>query len=129
MAGPFFMKGHSTILNVDGNWLLFVIRRRIIQNIMGNCIYCGKKVGFLKSIHREYEADYHNGKQKIVNIIASTITESSDFINLENDVKAISESSFVKPDDIMNLYSKGFDKAINLMLEDGIITPIEEEKF
>jgi hypothetical protein len=96
---------------------------------MGNCTYCGQNAGFLKSKHKECEVNHHEGKQKILNAIARTITEKSDFDSLENDIKAISESSYVKHDEVSNLYIDGFDKAVNLMLEDGLISPSEEERI
>lgn len=96
---------------------------------MGNCIYCGQKAGFLKSKHKDCESNYFDGKNKIIENICTAITNNSDFDNLENKIKEIAEKSYVKPDEIIDLYVKGFDKAVESFLDDSILTTEEEDKI
>lgn len=96
---------------------------------MGNCIYCGQKSGFLKSKHKDCESNYLDSKNKIIENICAAITKDSDFDNLENEIKEISQKNFVKPDEIIDLYTKGFDKAVDSFLDDGILTTDEEDKI
>jgi len=96
---------------------------------MGNCIYCGQNAGFLKSKHKICESNYFIGKTKIVESICSTITNDSDFANLENEISIINEKNYIKPDEIVALYTKGFDNAVDSFLDDGILTIEEEGKI
>jgi len=96
---------------------------------MGNCIYCGQKAGFLKSKHKDCESNYFDSKNKIIENIYTAITTDSDFNNLENRIKEIAEKNHVKPNEIINLYIKGFDRAVDLFLNDGILTTEEEAKI
>lgn len=96
---------------------------------MGNCIYCGQKAGFLKSKHKDCESNYFDSKNKIIENICTAITKDSDFDNLENKIKEIAEKNYVKPDEIIDLYTKGFDKAVDSFLDDGILTTDEEDKI
>ena len=96
---------------------------------MGNCIYCGQKSGFLKSKHKDCESNYLDSKNKIIENICAAITKDSDFDNLENEIREISQKNFVKPDEIIDLYTKGFDKAVDSFLDDGILTTDEEDKI
>lgn len=96
---------------------------------MGNCIYCGQKAGFLKSKHKDCESNYFDGKNKIIENICTAITNNSDFDNLENKIKEITEKCYVKPDEIIDLYVKGFDKAVESFLDDSILTTEEEDRI
>lgn len=96
---------------------------------MGNCIYCGQKAGFLKSKHKDCESNYFDSKNKIIENICTAITKDSDFDNLENEIKEIAQKNFVKPDEIIDLYTKGFDTAVDSFLDDGILTTEEEYKI
>lgn len=96
---------------------------------MGNCIYCGQKAGFLKSKHKDCESNYFDSKNKIIENICTAITKNSDFDNLENEIKEIAQKNFVKPDEIIDSYTKGFDKAVDSFLDDGILTTEEEDKI
>lgn len=96
---------------------------------MGNCIYCGQKAGFLKSKHKDCESNYFDGKNKIIENICTVITKDSDFDNLENKIKEIAEKNYIKPDEIIDLYTKGFDNAVDSFLDDGILTTEEEDKI
>lgn len=96
---------------------------------MGNCIYCGQKAGFLKSKHKECESNYYASKNRIIEIICTAITKDSDFDNLENKIKEIAEKNYVKSDEIIDLYTKGFDNAVDSFLNDGVLTTEEEVRI
>ena len=96
---------------------------------MGNCIYCGQSAGFLKSKHQGCEMNYQAGVQQIIENIKSAIMSNSDFYKLENDVKDIASKGFIKPIELNDLYTQGFDKAVDFFLNDSIITTDEELKI
>lgn len=96
---------------------------------MGKCIFCGLKAGFLKRKHKDCETNYFNGKKKIIDNICSTIIQNADFNNLENEVNIIAERNYIKTNEIVELYTKGFDNAVESFLNDGILTIEEEDKI
>lgn len=95
---------------------------------MGNCIYCGQKAGFLKSKHKDCESNYFDSKNKIIENISTAIIKESDFDNLKNEITEIAKKNYIKPDEIIDLYIKGFDQAVDSFLDDGILTAEEEER-
>jgi hypothetical protein len=96
---------------------------------MGNCTYCGLKAGFLKSKHAECESKFIESKKKIVLFITESITKDSDFNILDDAVHLIANTNFIKPEELDDLYTNGFDKAVELFLDDGILSVDEEEKI
>jgi hypothetical protein len=96
---------------------------------MGNCIYCGQKAGFLKRKHKDCESTYYFAKNKIMETICMAITNGVDFNNLENEIKEIAETNFVRPHEILDLYTKGFDNAVDRFLDDGILSTEEEDNI
>jgi len=96
---------------------------------MGNCIFCGQKAGFLKKKHKECEMNYYSGKQKIIEIISTTITGNSDFAILDSEINSIADKNFIKKNEIDSLYTKGFDNAVDTFLSEGLLTEISEDKI
>jgi hypothetical protein len=95
---------------------------------MGKCIYCGLSAGIFRSKHTECEQTYFNGKSTLIDAISNTIVTSNDFAELDNTIKNISEKSFIKESEKINLLGLGFDKAVDVFLEDGIFSEDEEDK-
>jgi hypothetical protein len=96
---------------------------------MSDCIYCGQSAGFLKSKHQVCEMNHQSGSLQIIESIKNAIMSNSDYYKLENDVKNIVSKSFIKPLELNDLYTKGFDIAVDFFLNDGIIKTDEELKI
>ena len=96
---------------------------------MGKCTFCGQKAGFLKTMHKECQTKYQDGKSQIIDKICNAIVDSLDFMKLDNDVKVISKDCFIKQEEINNLYSEGFDAAVNKFIKDGLIPAEDESKI
>jgi hypothetical protein len=96
---------------------------------MGDCIYCGQSAGFLKSKHQACELNHQTGSVQIIENIKNAIMSNSDYNRLENDVKDIASKRNIKPLELNDLYTEGFDKAVNFFLDDSIITTDEELKI
>jgi hypothetical protein len=94
---------------------------------MGKCKYCGQKTGFLSSKHKECEEKYFNGKKEIAQLIETTIVDTADFLNLKTNVEILANEYFIKDEEINSIYTIGFDNAIEIFLEDGILSTDEEE--
>jgi hypothetical protein len=95
---------------------------------MGNCLFCGQKAGFFKKKHAACETSYILGKHDIIQRIIKAISETSDFQTLDNEISKIAMQSYINGNEIKNLYVEGFDEAVNLFLDDGILSIEEEEK-
>ena len=93
---------------------------------MGKCIYCGKEAGFIKNRHKTCETNYNSGKRAIIESVSSKITKTSDFQSFENDIKKIAGQHYIKTNELACLLTKGFDNAVETILEDGILTAEEE---
>ena len=96
---------------------------------MSDCIYCGQSAGFLKSKHQGCEMNHETGSLQIIDSIKSAIMSNSDFYKLENDIKNIASKIYIKSSELNNLYTKGFDNAVDFFLNDSIITTDEELKI
>ena len=93
------------------------------------CKFCGQPAGFLRSVHKECELAHSNALISIPNEISKSITSTSDFSNLSNEVAAIAKTGFINQTELNELYTLGFDKAVETFLDDGIISKEEEEKI
>lgn len=93
------------------------------------CKFCGQPAGFLRSIHKECELAHSNALVSIPNEISKSITSTSDFSNLNNEITNIAKAGFVNQTELSKLYTLGFDKAVETFLEDGVISKEEEDKI
>ena len=103
---------------------------------MGNCKFCGKPVGFLRSKHPECEQQYllngrikQEGIEKIVHSIESAIQSTGNFDDLEKTITEIEQSSGISPGARNEYLVKGWEKAVEQFLDDGIIDESEEKSL
>lgn len=103
---------------------------------MGNCKYCGKPVGFLRSKHPECEGKHRqrehliqDGRQRIVAEVLSAVKGSDNFDELEKAISEIEQSSFVPSSERKALLVKGWENYVEQSLEDGILDQTEEKRL
>ncbi len=96
---------------------------------MGTCVYCGVNAGFLKSKHKECEVAYNNGKDEIIESICSAITGNSDFTVLDDTIEHIADINHIKPSEIESLHVDGFGKAVDVFIDNGMLTVDDENKI
>lgn len=94
-----------------------------------NCKFCGQPAGFLRRIHKECELAHSDALVSIPNEISQSITAKSDFLNLNNVITSLAKTAHVNQNELTELYSLGFDKAVEAFLDDGVISKDEEEKI
>lgn len=95
---------------------------------MGKCKYCGQKAGFLNSKHKECEEKYKKGKNDIICLIERTIIDLNNLQSLKMNVEKLANDNYIPSTEIDQLYTNGFDNAIEKFLDDGVLTKEEEEK-
>lgn len=103
---------------------------------MGNCKYCGKPAGFLRSSHAECEEQdrqrervIQEGRQQITIEVLRAIRCSSDFDDLENAISEIERSSFVPSAERKALLVTGWENSVEQCLEDGVLDETEEKRL
>lgn len=103
---------------------------------MGNCKFCGKPAGFLRSKHAECdeqhqqrEREIQSGRQQIAVEVLRAIKGSENFDGLEKTIAEIEQSSFVSSADRKTLLIKGWENAIEQFLEDGVLDTTEEKRL
>ena len=96
---------------------------------MANCIYCGERAGFFTNKHKTCDTNYHSGIDAIVNNISSAITKTGDFQKLENDIRVMAGQYYIKSQELTRLYTKGFNDAVETVLDGGLLTAEEESNL
>ncbi len=103
---------------------------------MGNCKYCGKPAGILRSKHAECEEQHQqrertiqDGRQRIAVEVLRVIEGSESFDSLEKSIAEIEQSSFVPPTERKALLIKGWENSVEHFLEDGILDATEEKRL
>jgi len=94
---------------------------------MSNCIYCGKKAGFLKKYHKQCRLLYETGKSEIVTLVNHSI-QNEDLIDLYKKIENIAQQSYIK-DNLTDLLISGFETTVEIAFEDGILSKDEENIF
>ena len=96
---------------------------------MGNCKYCGKPAGFLKSVHKECERRHSGGINQISIKIACCLGNDSDLTVLGNELKDIARQSYIDDDEYENALIKGWEQAVEKAFDDNILTKEEEKRL
>lgn len=103
---------------------------------MGNCKYCGKSAGFLRTKHAECEQRHleqeriiQSGRQRIGVEISRAIKGSDNFDELGKAISEIEQSSLVSSSERNALLVKGWEKSVEQFLEDGILDAREEKRL
>jgi hypothetical protein len=93
---------------------------------MGKCIYCGEQVGFLKKTHKECSRRYEQGKSEIISLVGKAGSEGGNLERLETSIKQVASSSHIDTSTVNALVISGWEKAVDVAFEDGILTEEEE---
>lgn len=103
---------------------------------MGNCKYCGKPAGFLRSKHAECEEQHRqrerviqDGRAQIAAEVLRAIKGMGTFDLLEKKVAEIEQSFFVPSNDRKSLLIKGWENTVERFLDDGILDTTEEKRL
>jgi hypothetical protein len=103
---------------------------------LGNCKYCGKPAGFLRSKHTECEEQHRqrelliqNGRQRIAAEVLHAVKDADNFDELEKAISEIEQSSFVPSSERKALLVKGWENSVEYFLEDGILDASEEKRL
>lgn len=96
---------------------------------MGNCIYCGKPAGFLRKMHKECKQKHQQGESDIVSLVSKLGSAGGDLTNFEDSIKQIAFTSFVNADALKSLVASGWEKAVDISFDDGLLSEQEESSL
>lgn len=100
---------------------------------MGNCIYCGDKVGFFRSKHKECKNKHLEGKATISNIIRDSylnnMTNNEDLSKFDETINIIAKESFIDENLKKSLLITGVENSIENAFDDGLLSEDEEKNI
>ena len=97
---------------------------------MGDCRYCGEPAGFLRRTHRECRAVHREGVRQVRDK-ASSAGRSSQFdaAVLAREVAEIANGAYLSESDARQAMADGWGEALQLGLQDGVLTRSEEVRL
>jgi hypothetical protein len=96
---------------------------------MGNCKFCGKPAGFLRSEHAECEQQHENGKRQITAAISEALSPSGSLDALQCSLTDSAQHSYVSDRERQTLLIRGWASAADRFLEDGVFDESEEKRL
>lgn len=93
---------------------------------MGQCIYCGKPAGFLRKTHKECKQKNEKGKSEIISLVGGIGAEGGDLHQLEHSIEHVASISFIDKDALTYLVASGWERAVNIAFDDGLLSEAEE---
>jgi hypothetical protein len=96
---------------------------------MGDCKYCGKPAGLLRSVHKECQNKHDSGKAEIVSLVKAAAHDSSITGSLKTASEGIAEKHFIDKSDVPAVVIEGWEKAVDGAFEDGVLTEEEESNL
>lgn len=94
---------------------------------MGQCIYCGQDAGMLRKYHKECKEKHESGLAQIAEKAANGAIQATNLEALETQLNTISQASFIPPELRKKELIKAFERAVEMALEDEVITSDEED--
>ena len=92
---------------------------------MGNCSYCGTKVGLFKSVHPECEEKYNQGISKI-KALPLSYDGNEPFQKTIEKSKVIASECFINDQIRTKALVEGINSLVDKFLDDGVITLDEQ---
>ncbi len=96
---------------------------------MGDCIYCGEPAGFLKRTHKECKQRHERGKSEIFYLVAKADWEDGSLNRLKSSIEQVASSSHIDSSMMRALVASGWERAIDVAFDDGILTEEEESSL
>ena len=96
---------------------------------MGDCKYCGKPAGILRSKHKECQHKFDSGINEIVALVKSSISYESDLKEIKEQASKIAISNYVAETDLYKALHSGWRLAIEKAFDDGVLSEKEENRL
>lgn len=96
---------------------------------MGDCKYCGKPAGLLRSVHKECETKHDSGKAEIMFLIKTAVHNTSAVSSLKTASEEIAEKHLIRKSEVPAIVIEGWERAVEGAFDDGVLTEEEESNL
>jgi hypothetical protein len=96
---------------------------------MGICTYCGQSAGFLRSKHKECEEKYHKGWADMTELARNAVIGKVGLDTIYTKLSDIAKINYMSEDKIRLALTNGWENAVDVFLEDGLLNAEEESKL
>lgn len=96
---------------------------------MGDCRYCGKPAGLLRSVHKECDVKHNSGKEEISSLIEEAAKNAASIGSLKKKLEDIAKSHFISDSELTSFVVENWGMAVEAAFEDGVLTPEEESNL
>ena len=96
---------------------------------MGECKYCGRPAGLMKSQHAECRDKHDTAIKRIPQAFTKWVESEYPAADFHRDTAKFAKSHFVSDDELRALTLSAFGTAIDKALEDHLLTTEEEDKL
>jgi hypothetical protein len=93
---------------------------------MGNCVFCGEPVGFLRRAHSGCKAKHESGQRYIVSLVEASAPTDGGSPSLQGKIREVAKASWISDADLKGLVVAGWERAVEKAFEDGVLTEQEE---
>ncbi len=93
---------------------------------MGDCRYCGKSAGFLRSQHKLCFDLHKQGESEIISLVRKASLAGSGYKKLAASIEKLADSSHIDDDALQQLIIKGWEGAVEESFDDGVLSVKEE---
>ncbi len=105
---------------------IIIVRSQKEENQMSNCIFCGEPAGFLKRSHKGCKQRHEQGKSEIISLVGKAGSQGNDLKHLETSIEQVAKNSHIDRQTLNALVVTGWEKAVDVAFDDGILTEQEE---
>lgn len=96
---------------------------------MGNCKFCGKPVGFLRSAHKECKLKHKEASNDIISLAESTGSIDTNLLTLKKEIVIKTKSGYIDKNKRNKLLVSGWEKAVEKAFDDGVLSNKEESNL
>ncbi len=93
---------------------------------MGECIFCGKPVGFLRKHHKECTKTFEIGKETVASLMQLSLLKNTPLETLQKQLDSLSKTHFLDKQNLKNALVRGWESVVDKAFEDGVLTEAEE---
>ncbi|MCE5258549.1 MAG: hypothetical protein LLG44_05735 [Chloroflexi bacterium] len=93
---------------------------------MSICKLCGKEAGFLRTVHKECDENYHMGRAIYEVKVANWVQVPKDILALRAQLAEIARKSFISPQEEKSYQISGWQIAAQKAMADNLLTQEEE---
>lgn len=94
---------------------------------MSKCNLCGQDAGLLRKRHKECDARYKEGTNKITSLASEAALAKIPLDTFRSQSKEIAKVSYIQTAELSSLYVSGFEQAVDAVFEDSNLSEEEEE--